>query len=104
MKNLINTSFIFSFLRNSSILLIWWIVFFPGFYSTDSFGAVSMAKSGDLTNSGTASWSLYVRVFSIFGHAFPILTLLSGLALVYRVTRLAYAIFENMTAAIASYI
>ena len=104
MKNLLKTSFIFSLLRNSLILLIWWIVFFPGFYSTDSFGAIAMAKSGDLTNSGTASWSLYVRVFSIFGQAFPILTLLSGFTLVYGTARLAYAIFENRTAAIASFI
>ena len=94
MKNLLETSFSFSLLRNSLIPLVWWITFFPGFYSGDSFGAVAMATTGDLTNAGTASWAIYVRVFSLFGHAFPILTLLSGVILVYGVTQLAYAILE----------
>lgn len=104
MKNLLKTPFAFSLLRNSSIQFVWWVIFFPGFYSGDSFGAVAMAKSGDLTNSGTASWALYVRIFSFFGHAIAMLTLLSGFILVYSVTRLAYALFENRPAAIASFI
>ena len=104
MKNLLRTSFPFSLLRNSFIPLVWWITFFPGFYSGDSFGAVAMATTGELTNAGTASWAIYVRVFSLFGHAFPILTLLSGVILVYGVTQLAYAIFENTSAAISSFL
>ena len=104
MKNLLKTPFSFSLLRNSLIQFAWWVTFFPGFYSGDSFGAVAMAKTGELTNSGTASWALYVRVFSLFGHAFPILTILSGLILVYGVTRLTYAIFEDKSAAITSFI
>ena len=103
MKSLLKTPFAFSLLRNSLVQFVWWVIFFPGFYSSDSFGAVAMAKTGDLTNSGTASWALYVRIFSLLGHAFPILTILSGLTLVYGVTRLAYAIFEDRTAAIASF-
>lgn len=104
MKDLLKTSFFFSLLRNSSIQFIWWVIFFPGFYSTDSFGAVAMAKTGDLTNSGTASWALYVRIFSLFGHAFPILTLLSGLILVYGVTRFAYALFSDGIASLSSFL
>ena len=103
MKNLLKTPFSFSLLRNSLIPFVWWITFFPGFYSGDSFGAVAMATTGELTNAGTASWAIYVRVFSLFGHAFPVLTLLSGVVLVYGVTQLAYAIFEDTSAAISSF-
>ena len=37
-------------IRNSVVAVIWWVIFFPGFYSSDSFAAVNMAKSGDLVN------------------------------------------------------
>jgi hypothetical protein len=37
----------FSFLRNFIVQFIFWIVFFPGFFSGDSFAAVEMAKTGD---------------------------------------------------------
>ena len=102
MRGLLRDSFKFSLLRNFSIQILWWIIFFPGFYSGDSFGAVAMAKTGELSNSGTASWALYVRVFSLFGRSFPVLTLLSGLILVYGLTRIAYAMFNNRIAAISS--
>ena len=104
MNTLKKTSFLFSLIRNSLVQFIWWIVFFPGFYSGDSFGAITMAKSGELSNSGTASWALYVRIFSFFGHAFPLLTLISGLILVYAVTSLAYSIFGERTAALSSFL
>lgn len=103
MNRLFDISFRSSLLRNSLIQFIWWVVFFPGFYSGDSFGAVAMAKSGEFTNSGTASWALYVRVFSFFGKAFPLLTLISGLLLIYGSTRLAYAMFHNKIASISSF-
>ena len=102
MRGLLRDSFKFSLLRNFSIQILWWIIFFPGFYSGDSFGAVAMAKTGELSNSGTASWALYVRVFSLFGRSFPVLTLLSGLILVYGLTRIAYAMFNNRIAAVSS--
>ena len=104
MKRLLNPSFRSSFLRNSLVQFIWWVIFFPGFFSGDSFGAVQMAKSGELTNSFTASWALYVRIFSFHGHAIALLTLLNGLALVYSVTRLGYALFSFRTAAITTFL
>ena len=102
MRGLLRDSFKFSLLRNFCIQIFWWIIFFPGFYSGDSFGAVAMAKTGELSNSGTASWALYVRVFSLFGRSFPVLTLFSGLILVYGLTRIAYAMFNNRIAAVSS--
>ena len=104
MKMLLNPSFRTSFLRNSLIQFIWWVIFFPGFFSTDSFAAIQMAKSGDLGNSFTASWALYVRLFSFHGNAIALLTLINGLVLVYSVTRLGYAMFSRRTAAITTFL
>jgi hypothetical protein len=104
MMKLLNPSIRASLLRNSLIQLIWWIIFFPGFFSTDSFGAVQMAKSGELGNSFTASWAIYVRVFSFHGNAIALLTLINGLVLVYSLTRFGYAIFSARTAAISTFL
>jgi hypothetical protein len=93
-----------SLIRNSVVAVIWWAIFFPGFYSSDSFAAVNMAKSGDLVNSYTASWAIYVRAFSLFGHFIGLLTLLNALILVYSVTRFSYALLSKKTAAISSFV
>jgi hypothetical protein len=93
-----------SLCRNVLILFVWWIIFFPGFYSGDSFGAVEMARTGDLENSGSASWALYVRIFSLHGHAIGLLTLINGIILVYAVTRIGYSLFNNRTAAIGTFL
>lgn len=97
-----NLDFRFSLARNSLILFIFWIIFYPGFFSGDSFGAVDMAKTGNLTNSFTASWAIYVRLFSLFGNAIGLLTLIGGLLLVFATTQLAYTLFDKKTAAISS--
>lgn len=89
-------------IRNSVIAAMWWIIFFPGFFSSDSFAAVNMAKSGELVNSYTASWAIYVRVFSLFGQFIGLLTLLNALILVYAVTRFSYALLTKRSAAISS--
>jgi len=91
-------------IRNSVVAVIWWIIFFPGFFSTDSFAAASMAKSGDLVNSYTASWAIYVRAFSLFGNFIGLLTLINTLILVYSVTRFSYALLSKKTAAISSFV
>lgn len=93
-----------SLIRNSSVAIIWWVVFYPGFFSSDSFGAVNMAKSGDLGNAFTASWAIYVRVFSLFGHFIGLLTLLNALILVYSVTRFSYSLLKGKSASVASFI
>ena len=93
-----------SMIRNYVILLICWLIFFPGFFSGDSFGAVAMAQTGEFTNSGTASWALYVRIFSLFGNAISLLTLLGGSFLVFSATQFAYSIFVKSTASLASFL
>ena len=99
-----NTEVKHSLLRNSLVQIFWWIVFFPGFFSGDSFAAVDMAKSGELTNSYTASWAIYVRIFSFHGHAIALLTLVNGLLLTYSITRFAYSVMPKKNASIASFI
>lgn len=101
-KKFKDPSFQTSLIRNSLIQVISWIVFFPGFFSGDSFVAVQMARSGELTNSFTASWALYVRLFSLHGQAIGLLTLINGLLLVFAVTRFSYAILSPKIAAISS--
>jgi hypothetical protein len=99
-----NLDFKFSLMRNSLFLFACWVVFFPGFFSGDSFGAVEMARTGNLTNSFTASWALYVRFFSFFGEAIGLLSLLGGLLLVFATTQFTYSIFTKKTAAISSFL
>jgi hypothetical protein len=102
MKLFLNDSFKFSLMRNSIIQFFWWVIFFPGFYSADSFSAVSQAQSGDLKLYGGVSWALYIRFFSLLGNAIPLLTLISGLALTYSVTCLAYSVSRRKIAAVSS--
>lgn len=104
MKNLVSSTLPASLFRNSVILLVFWVIFFPGFFSGDSFGAVTMAKTGEFTNSGTASWALYVRIFSLFGNAIGLLTLIGGLLLIFSTTQFAYSIFSKRTASFASFL
>ncbi len=93
-----------SLLRNSLALVVWWLIFYPGFFSTDSFSAVYRAESGDLDNSGSPSWAVYLRIFSLFGNAISLLTLLDGLLLTYSVTCLAYSLTKARAAAISSFL
>ena len=102
MKLLLRVSFRASLIRNSIVQFIWWVIFFPGFFSTDSFGAVQMARTGVLGNAFTASWAIYVRLFSFHGHAIALLTIINGLVLVYAVTRLGYSLFTGKTAALST--
>ena len=101
---IVNLDFKFSLMRNSLFLFACWVVFFPGFFSGDSFGAVDMARTGNLTNSFTASWAIYVRIFSLFGNAIGLLSLLGGLLLVFATTQFTYSIFAKKTAAVSSFL
>ena len=96
------TNFKFSLIRNLIIGFIWWLVFKPGFFSGDSFAAVNMARSGDLDNSFTASWAIYVRIFSLFGHSISLLTLLNVSVLVYATTRAIFSLLPDKKASIVS--
>lgn len=84
MKNLFRT------LINSQYLfiitsLIWWLSFYPGFYSGDSFGALDQAKSGHISNIYTAAWPLALRILTIGGRVPALGTLACVLLLSYSV-------------------
>ena len=51
---------------------IWWLAFYPGFYSADSFGVLSQIKNGSISNSYTCAWPLVLQVLT-FGGKFPAL-------------------------------
>lgn len=78
--NLINSKYFFVLTS-----LAWWLAFYPGFYSSDSFGALNQAKNGPITNIYTAAWPLTLRVLTIGGRV-------PGLATLACVATLSYAV------------
>lgn len=95
-----------NFFRNSKsiyslnlfVSFVYWLIFHPGLFSTDSFAALEMAKSGNLNNAFTASWALYVRYFSLHGQVMSLLTLINVLTLSYAVTRFCMILFGRKSA------
>ena len=66
--------------------LVWWLAFYPGFYSSDSFGVLEQAKNGTITNAYTAAWPLTVRIVTFGGKIPGLATLACVLVLSYAVT------------------
>ena len=52
---------------NSLIMFVWWIIFYPGFFSRDSFGVIDMVKQGPITSDWTAIWPLMVKLITFNG-------------------------------------
>jgi hypothetical protein len=100
--SLFGTTFNISLARNLVIGFIWWVVFKPGFFSGDSFAAVNMARTGNLDNSFTASWAIYVRIFSVFGNSISLLTLINVSVLIYATTRAIFSLLPDRKASIVS--
>ena len=99
---LFGSTFRVTLVRNLIIGFIWWLVFKPGFFSGDSFAAVYMARTGDLNNSFTASWAIYVRIFSIFGNSISLLTLINVSVLIYATSRIIFSLLPDKRASIIS--
>ena len=78
--SLINSKYLFVLTS-----VIWWLAFYPGFYSGDSFGALNQAKTGPITNVYTAAWPLTIRVLTLGGRVPGLATLACVLALSYAV-------------------
>jgi len=100
--HLLGTNFGSALTRNLIIGFIWWLTFKPGFFSQDSFAATNMALTGDLNNSFTASWAIYVRLFSILGSSISLLTLINVSVLIYATTTLIFNLLPNKEASITS--
>jgi 4-amino-4-deoxy-L-arabinose transferase-like glycosyltransferase len=92
------------FTINGAVGFLFWIIFYPGLFSSDSFAAIEMAKSGELSNAYTASWAIFVRFFSFFGQQIGLLTLINVLVLIYSTTTLSNTLFPYKVARIASFL
>jgi len=101
-SSLLGTNFKPVLIRNLLLGLIWWVTFKPGFFSSDSFAAVYMARTGDLNNSFTASWAIYVRLFSLLGNSISLLTLINVSLLIYAVTRFTFSLLPDKQSSISS--
>jgi hypothetical protein len=65
------------------IVFIWWLVFLPGFYSSDSFGVLHMVRGGNFSNIYTAQWPEWFWLLSFGGKLPGIVSLVDGLILAY---------------------
>ena len=74
------------YLVNFLIGIVFWIIYFPGFYSSDSFSAVKIAETGNFSNWGGLSWSVFVYYFSLRGTFIPFLILINLTILIYSIT------------------
>jgi hypothetical protein len=90
-------------LINSRYLFIvtsfgWWLIFYPGFYSSDSFGALSQAKTGHISNIYTAAWPLTLRILTFGGRVPGFGTLACILLLSYSVVYFCRSALPELSA------
>jgi hypothetical protein len=79
---------------NSIIAIAWLLIFYPGFYSTDSFSAIRNAKSSNIVP-GAVEWNIFVKAISANGE-FPVLVVLvQALILNLSITLIAFHILKN---------
>lgn len=89
-------------LRNCFIQFIWWLVFFPGFYSTDSFAVLQMAKNAELNGMWSAPWALIVSLFSLGGDYPGIVTLLFSQMFSASLTIFVYSFLSTRRSSVIS--
>ncbi len=97
--SLINSKYLFVLTS-----VIWWLAFYPGFYSGDSFGALNQARTGPITNVYTAAWPLTLRVLTFGGRVPGIATLACVLALSYAVKYFCEAVLPKTSEAVTAFI
>ena len=89
-------------LRNAAIAVLWWIIFYPGFYSADSFAVLEMAKTGELNSLWSAPWAILVQNLSLHGIYPGLVTLIMALVLSLSVTLFFYSLLPPKNATIVS--
>ena len=102
MKRLLNPSLSASLIRNSLVQFVWWVIFYPGFYSTDSFAVLRMAKTGNLNSLWTSPWAVFVRYLSLNGSHPGLVTLFFSISLSVSMTVFFYALLPKKIGAIVS--
>lgn len=83
---------------------VWWLAFYPGFYSGDSFGALDQAKDGPITNIYTSAWPLTLRFLTLGGALPGIATLACVLVLSYAVKYFCEIALPKSSASITAFI
>jgi hypothetical protein len=101
-KFLVEHSLKAAILKNSCIQFVWWIIFFPGFYSTDSFAVLQMAKTGELNGMWSAPWAIVVTFFSLGGEYPGIVTMLLSQIFSVSLTIFIYSIISPRRASLIS--
>ena len=102
MNQFLNTSLRASLFRNSLIQFVWWIIFYPGFYSADSFAVLQMAKTGELNGMWSAPWALTVRFLSLGGAHPGIVTLVFSQVFSVSLTIFVYSILKSRQSSLVS--
>lgn len=102
MKQLLNPSLGASLIRNSLVQFFWWLIFFPGFYSSDSFAVLSMAKTGDLNGLWSSPWAVIVRHLSLNGSHPGFVTLFFSIILSVSMTAFFYSLLPQKNGALVS--
>lgn len=87
-----------SLLINSFIAFLWWLIFNPGFYSSDSFGVIEMARSGTISSDSTAIWAIAVKLLTINGSHPEIGTLFFSQLLTFSISLFAHSLFQGKSA------
>jgi len=99
---LLDTKLKSAILRNALIAILWWMIFYPGFYSADSFAVLEMAKTGNLNSLWSAPWALLVQNLSLHGNYPGFVTLIMALILSSSMTKFFYSLFPPKNASIVS--
>jgi hypothetical protein len=82
-------------LLNSLILLIWWLIFNPGFFSGDSIASIQMAREGPLNSGATAIWAIFVKILTINGEHPEIATLFFSQLLAFSIATFTYTFLRS---------
>ena len=87
---------------NSSIMLLWWLAFNPGFYSGDSFAVIQMARDDTISSEWTTIWAVFVKILTFNGSHPGIATLFFSQILAFALTVFAHSIFKGPAAVLGS--
>ena len=87
-----------SLLINAFIAFLWWLAFNPGFYSGDSFAAINMARSGNISSEWTAIWAIAVKFLTINGSHPELATLFFSQLFAFSISLFAHSLFKGKSA------
>lgn len=87
---------------NLLMSVVWWLLFYPGFYSADSLYFVKIARSEIESTTLTPLFQIYLKTFTLFGAYIPLVTLVNVLILAYATTQFFFSLCNSLVARIGS--